>query len=166
MAKFCTNCGNELDDRAIMCPKCGIALTQTVALHRRGLQPLPGRAGQLRPRGHRHAGEGDGGPSGRAGGHPRGLYAGDGTLPHRQQRPCQPLPEPDRVPGLHRRRAAGHHTPAGRGQGLPAGRELQCAASGLLPAPSGAGRPHGGQRTPRPQHAGKGHLLPEPPPRG
>ena len=31
MAKFCTNCGNELDDRAIMCPKCGIALTQTVA---------------------------------------------------------------------------------------------------------------------------------------
>lgn len=30
MAKFCTNCGNELDDRAIMCPKCGIALTQTV----------------------------------------------------------------------------------------------------------------------------------------
>ncbi len=29
MAKFCTNCGNELDDRAIMCPKCGIALTQT-----------------------------------------------------------------------------------------------------------------------------------------
>lgn len=23
--------GNELDDRAIMCPKCGIALTQTVA---------------------------------------------------------------------------------------------------------------------------------------
>ena len=31
MSKFCTNCGNELDDRAIMCPKCGIALTQTVA---------------------------------------------------------------------------------------------------------------------------------------
>lgn len=31
MAKFCTNCGNELDDRAIMCPKCGVALTQTVA---------------------------------------------------------------------------------------------------------------------------------------
>ena len=31
MAKFCTNCGNELDDRAIMCPRCGIALTQTVA---------------------------------------------------------------------------------------------------------------------------------------
>ena len=31
MAKFCTNCGNDLDDRAIMCPKCGIALTQTVA---------------------------------------------------------------------------------------------------------------------------------------
>ena len=31
MAKFFTNCGNELDDRAIMCPKCGIALTQTVA---------------------------------------------------------------------------------------------------------------------------------------
>lgn len=31
MAKFCNNCGNELDDRAIMCPKCGIALTQTVA---------------------------------------------------------------------------------------------------------------------------------------
>lgn len=31
MAKFCTNCGNELDDRAIMCPKCGIAFTQTVA---------------------------------------------------------------------------------------------------------------------------------------
>lgn len=29
MAKFCTNCGNELDDRAIMCPKCGVALTQT-----------------------------------------------------------------------------------------------------------------------------------------
>lgn len=28
MAKFCTNCGNELDDRAIMCPKCGVALTQ------------------------------------------------------------------------------------------------------------------------------------------
>lgn len=29
MAKFCTNCGNELNDRAIMCPKCGVALTQT-----------------------------------------------------------------------------------------------------------------------------------------
>ena len=29
MAKFCTNCGNELDDRAIMCQKCGVALTQT-----------------------------------------------------------------------------------------------------------------------------------------
>ena len=74
-----------------------------VLFHRRGLQPLPGRAGQLRPRGHRHAGEGDGRPPRRAGGHPCGLHQRDGDVPDRQQRPCQPLPEQDRVPGLHRR---------------------------------------------------------------
>ncbi len=30
MAKFCTNCGNELDDRAVLCPKCGISQNQQV----------------------------------------------------------------------------------------------------------------------------------------
>lgn len=29
MAKFCTNCGNMLDDNTTMCPKCGVASTQT-----------------------------------------------------------------------------------------------------------------------------------------
>lgn len=24
MAKFCDNCGNEIDDKAYVCPKCGI----------------------------------------------------------------------------------------------------------------------------------------------
>ena len=40
MAKFCTNCGNELDDRAIMCPKCGIALdiNESVNVHQ---NPIP-----------------------------------------------------------------------------------------------------------------------------
>ena len=37
------------------------------------------------------------------GGHPCGLHQRDGDVPDRQQRPCQPLPEQDRVPGLHRR---------------------------------------------------------------
>lgn len=37
MAKFCTNCGNPLDDRAIMCPKCGTALTQTTTASTNGM---------------------------------------------------------------------------------------------------------------------------------
>ena len=36
--------------------------------------------------------KGHGGSPGRAGGHPCGLHQGDGGVPHRQQRPCQPLP--------------------------------------------------------------------------
>ena len=54
-------------------------------------------------------GQGDGGPPGGPGGDPGGLHPGDGAVPHRQQRPGQPLPQPDRVPRLHRRPAAGHH---------------------------------------------------------
>ena len=103
---------------------------------------------------------------GRAGGHPGGLHQGDGDISHRQQRPCQPLPQQDRVPGLHRRRAVGHHHGAGQRQGLPSGRELHVPAAGLLQAPSGAGQPHRRQWPPGPQHAGKGHLQPEPPPCG
>ena len=49
---------------------------------------------------------------------------------------------------------------------LPAGRGLHLPAAGLLQAPSGAGQPHRRQRPPGPQHAGKGHLPPEPPPCG
>ena len=26
MAKFCTQCGNELDEKAVMCPKCGTTM--------------------------------------------------------------------------------------------------------------------------------------------
>ena len=53
-----------------------------------------------------------------------------------------------------------------KGQGLPSGRELHVPAAGLLQAPSGAGQPHRRQWPPGPQHAGKGHLQPEPPPCG
>ena len=61
--------------------------------------------------------EGHGGSPGRAGGRSGGLHPGDGGVPYRQQRSCQPLPQQDRVPGLHGRRAAGHHQRAGKGQG-------------------------------------------------
>ena len=76
------------------------------------------------------------------------------------------FPQQDRVPGLHSRRAAGHHQRAGKGQGLPPCRGLYLPAFGLLQAPSGAGQPHRRQRPSCPQHAGKGHLPPEPPPCG
>ena len=57
------------------------------AVHRRGIQPLPGPAGQLWAGGHRHPGEGDGGPPGRSGGDPGGLHQRDAAVPHGQQRP-------------------------------------------------------------------------------
>ena len=85
--------------------------------------------------------EGHGGPPRRTGGDPGRLYQRDGSVPHRQQRPCQPLPEQGGIPGLHRRRAAGHYHRAGQRQGLPAGRGLHLPAAGLLQAPSGAGQP-------------------------
>ena len=130
------------------------------------LQPVPRRTGQLRAGSHRHPCEGHGGPPRRAGGDLGRVHQRDGRVPHRQQRPCQPLPEQGGIPGLHRRRAAGHYHRAGQRQGLPAGRKLHLPAAGLLQAPSGAGQPHRRQRSPCPQHAGKGHLQPEPPPCG
>ena len=42
-------------------------------------------------RSHRHPCEGHGGPPGRAGGRSGGLHPGDGGVPYRQQRSCQPL---------------------------------------------------------------------------
>ncbi len=78
------------------------------------------------------------------------------TFPHRQQRPCQPLPEQGGIPGLHRRRAAGHYHRAGQRQGLPAGRKLHLPAAGLLrQAPSGRldSRTLPATRPPCPQHA-------------
>ena len=125
-----------------------------------------GEQGQLWAGSHRHPCEGHGGPPRRTGGDPGRVHQRDGRVPHRQQRPCQPLPEQGGVPGLHGRRAAGHYHRAGQRQGLPAGRKLHLPAAGLLQAPSGAGQPHRRQRTPGPQHAGKGHLQPEPPPCG
>jgi len=130
------------------------------------IQSVPRRAGQFWAGSHRHPCKGHGGSPGRAGGHPCGLHQGDGGVPHRQQRPCQPLPQQDRVPGLYGGRAAGHHRRAGKGQGLPPCRELHLPAAGVLQAPSGAGQPHRRQWPSGAQHAGKGHLQPEPPPCG
>ena len=64
-------------------------------------------------------GEGDGGPPGRSGGDPGGLHQRDAAVPHGQQRPGQPVPQPDRVPRLHRRPAGGHHRVSGGGAGVP-----------------------------------------------
>ena len=30
MAKFCSNCGNELDEKAYVCPKCGVKVNNNV----------------------------------------------------------------------------------------------------------------------------------------
>lgn len=30
MAKFCSNCGNELDEKAYICPKCGVKVNSSV----------------------------------------------------------------------------------------------------------------------------------------
>lgn len=30
MAKFCSNCGNELDEKAYICPKCGVKVNNNV----------------------------------------------------------------------------------------------------------------------------------------
>ena len=83
----------------------------------------------------------------------------------RQQRPCQPLPQQDRVPGLHRRRAAADHPRPRKKQGLHPLGGLRRAAAELLRPPSGRRCPHRRQRPSGPQHPRKGHLPPEPPPR-
>ena len=28
MAKFCPNCGNEVDEKAVICPKCGVSMEE------------------------------------------------------------------------------------------------------------------------------------------
>ena len=30
MSKFCSNCGNELVDEAVICPKCGVAVSKNI----------------------------------------------------------------------------------------------------------------------------------------
>lgn len=32
MSKFCSNCGNELVDEAVICPKCGVSASQNTAV--------------------------------------------------------------------------------------------------------------------------------------
>lgn len=32
MSKFCSNCGNELADQAVICPKCGVSTGQNTAV--------------------------------------------------------------------------------------------------------------------------------------
>ena len=46
MAKFCTNCGNELPENAAMCVKCGINGT----IRREMGSDIDGACGQLRKR--------------------------------------------------------------------------------------------------------------------
>ena len=32
MSKFCSNCGNEVADEAVICPKCGVSVSQNTAV--------------------------------------------------------------------------------------------------------------------------------------
>lgn len=32
MSKFCSNCGNEVVDEAVICPKCGVSTGQNTAV--------------------------------------------------------------------------------------------------------------------------------------
>ena len=32
MSKFCSNCGNEVVDEAVICPKCGVSTGQNTVL--------------------------------------------------------------------------------------------------------------------------------------
>ena len=68
------------------------------------------------------------------------------------------------VPGLHRRGAAADHPGPCQKQGLHPGRSLHRTPAGLLCPLAGSRCPHRRQWPPCPQHTGKGHLPPEPPP--
>ena len=72
------------------------------AVHRRGLLAV---RRPVRHRGDRHPGQGDGGQARRPGRDRGRLPGADGRLHRPEPRPREPVPHPDRLRRLHRRRA-------------------------------------------------------------